>query len=93
VDFQAWLFFWLQSLITVDRGGTICKNLFRGGAMIETKKTCPRCSSQLIIRLGNADHCNACSLDFNLEKNPIAARAQEQAKPGAVPSEAAERRR
>jgi len=42
----------------------------------ETKVVCPRCGSTLIVRLGNADHCNQCALDFNLEKNPVAARAQ-----------------
>ncbi len=46
----------------------------------ETK--CPRCNSELVISVANQKHCNACSLDFNLEKNPIAARAQSTEKVG-----------
>jgi hypothetical protein len=44
--------------------------------MEEQTKPCPRCGSTLIVQIGNARHCNACSLDFDLQKNPIAARAQ-----------------
>jgi len=39
---------------------------------------CPECSSALIVRLGNSNHCNECGLDFALDKNPISTRAADR---------------
>lgn len=43
--------------------------------MPEEQKTCPRCGSTLVVRIANADHCNQCSLDFNLDRDPVGTRA------------------
>jgi transposase-like protein len=44
----------------------------------ETKVTCPRCGSSLIVKLGNQLHCNACSEEFQIDKHPIASAAAER---------------
>jgi hypothetical protein len=43
--------------------------------MIEEKPVCPRCGSELVITLGNQKHCNACSEEFQIDKNPISTAA------------------
>lgn len=48
----------------------------------QAKEQCPRCSSTLTIAIGNQRHCNNCSLDFGIERNPISAAAAERAKQG-----------
>jgi hypothetical protein len=40
----------------------------------ETK--CPKCGSGLVIQISNQKHCNSCSFEFAIEKNPIAKRAR-----------------
>jgi hypothetical protein len=42
----------------------------------ETKPTCPKCGSELIQPISNASRCGACGHQFNLDRNPIATRAQ-----------------
>jgi ribosomal protein S27AE len=41
----------------------------------ETKTTCPRCGSDLVIAIANQQHCNQCSLDFDFVKDPIGRKA------------------
>jgi hypothetical protein len=43
----------------------------------QDKKSCPKCSSTLIVKLANQLHCNSCGCDFAVEKHPIARRAHE----------------
>jgi len=38
----------------------------------EQKVTCPKCQSTLVIVIGSQRHCNACSHDFCVSRNPIA---------------------
>jgi transposase-like protein len=46
--------------------------------MEDTKVTCPRCGSSLIVELGNQKHCNACSEEFQIDKHPIASAAHKR---------------
>jgi hypothetical protein len=43
--------------------------------MPEEKPKC-KCGSDLLVRLGNETHCNACGLSFDLDRSPIATAAQ-----------------
>jgi hypothetical protein len=44
--------------------------------MPEEKPKCPRCHSGLIVALANQQHCNSCSFEFAMVRDPIAQRAQ-----------------
>jgi DNA-directed RNA polymerase subunit M/transcription elongation factor TFIIS len=44
--------------------------------MPEEKPTCPKCGSGLVVSVANQKHCNSCGAEFDLVKNPVAARAQ-----------------
>jgi hypothetical protein len=46
------------------------------------QELCPRCSSPLVIVIGNQRHCNACSLDYGVSKNPIADSIAERKRQG-----------
>jgi hypothetical protein len=37
---------------------------------------CAKCGSDLLVRLGNEMHCNACGHSFDLDRSPIATAAQ-----------------
>jgi tRNA(Ile2) C34 agmatinyltransferase TiaS len=39
--------------------------------MTETKPVCPKCGADLVVAISNQRHCNACSLDFDISKNPV----------------------
>jgi hypothetical protein len=43
--------------------------------MTEEKQKCPKCGSDLLVRLGNQTHCNSCAHEFGLVRDPIAQRA------------------
>ena len=36
----------------------------------EAKVKCPRCGSDLVVRISTQLHCNACSFDFAQERIP-----------------------
>jgi hypothetical protein len=38
--------------------------------MNEDKKHCPHCHSDLVVRVANQDHCNACGKESNCEVKP-----------------------
>ncbi len=42
----------------------------------ETKVTCPECGSSLIAEIANTKRCQQCGHQFDLDRNPIATRAQ-----------------
>jgi hypothetical protein len=39
--------------------------------MPEEKPVCPKCGSDLLVRLGNQTHCNSCGKSHGLIKDPI----------------------
>jgi hypothetical protein len=42
---------------------------------MEEKQKCPFCGSALCVVISNQRHCNACGREFDIEPNPISARA------------------
>jgi transposase-like protein len=43
--------------------------------MSEEKAVCPRCGSDLVVKLANQSHCNNCAEDFQIDRFPIASAA------------------
>jgi uncharacterized Zn ribbon protein len=39
------------------------------------KEKCPKCGSTLTLRLGNQSHCNSCSHEWAIDRNPVATNA------------------
>ena len=50
--------------------------------MEETKPSCPRCSSTLVVTIANGKHCNNCALDFDITRNAISDAAAKRAREG-----------
>ena len=46
----------------------------------QTKPVCPKCNSTCVVEISNMRHCNQCSANFDLVKDPIAQRAHTREK-------------
>jgi transposase-like protein len=42
---------------------------------MEEKQKCPFCASELTVAIANQRHCQSCGREFDIESNPISARA------------------
>ena len=45
----------------------------------EPRPACPQCkSTALVVRIGNADHCNGCGISFNQVRDVIGESARQR---------------
>jgi uncharacterized Zn ribbon protein len=40
------------------------------------KPSCPKCGSELTVQIANQQHCNSCSHEFAIERDPVGRRAR-----------------